>query len=59
MMMECYGTTISLRSMQYDISILRKPPFSIELDEGLLKRGVYRYEDVNCPKRVFWMLDES
>lgn len=58
LMMKHYGTTICLRSMQYDISILKKPPFCIELDESLLKRGIYRYEDVNCPQRIFLQLDE-
>lgn len=56
-MMETYGTVISLRTIQYDISILRKPPFGIELDEGLLKRGVYRYYDINCARRAFLLLD--
>lgn len=56
-MMETYGTVISLCTIQYDISILRKPPFGIELDEDLLRRGVYRYFDTNCAKRVFLMLD--
>ncbi len=56
-MQETYGTVISLRTIQYDISILRKPPFCIELDEKLLKGGIYRYFDTECAKKAFLMLD--
>lgn len=56
-MRQSYGTVISLRTIQYDISILRKPPFNIELDESLLKRGVYRYFDTDCARKAFLLLD--
>ena len=56
-MQETYGTVISLRTIQYDISILRKAPFNIELDEELLKHGVYRYFDTGCTRKAFLMLD--
>ncbi len=46
-MLQSFGVGISKRSVQYDISILRKPPFSIELDEKLLARGIYRYANIN------------
>ncbi len=42
-MLSVYGVGISKRSVQYDLSILRNPPYSIELDEQCLKQGVYRY----------------
>ena len=58
-MMQVYDTTISLRTIQYDISMLRNPPFNIELDEVLLRQGVYRYADTNCKRSPFMSLAES
>ncbi len=56
-MQKTYGTVISLRTIQYDMSILRNPPFNIELDEALLKRGVYRYYDTECAPKAFLIMD--
>lgn len=57
-MMQIYGTTISLRTVQYDISILRKPPFCIELDDVLLRRGIYRYADTSCKRPSFMSIED-
>ena len=35
----------------------RNPPFNIELDEALLKRGVYRYYDTECAPKAFLIMD--
>ena len=45
---DCYGIRVSRRTLQYDISILRRPPYNIELDADLLRLGYYRYADSNC-----------
>lgn len=57
-MMQMYGTSISRRTVQYDLCILQQPPFCIDLDEKLRERGVYRYSNVNCPKPNFLELDD-
>lgn len=57
-MQENYGVGISKRTVQYDLSILKKAPFSIDLDEDLKKQGVYRYTDVKCLP-LFTLFDED
>lgn len=57
-MQENFGVGISKRTVQYDLDILKKAPFSIELDEELKKRGVYRYADVGCAS-PFMLFDDS
>lgn len=56
-MMKNYGTGISKRSVQYDLNILRKPPYNIELNETLLQQGIYRYDDPYCPVQSFLYTD--
>ena len=43
-----YGVRVSRRTVQYDISILRNTPYNIELNQTLLRQGIYRYADINC-----------
>lgn len=58
-MLKNYGVSISRRSVQYDVSILQKAPFSIELDEELLKQGFYRYADTDCAQPMFFLIDDQ
>ena len=51
-LMESFGVKVSRRTVQYDLSILRGAPYSIELDSHLLKRGIYRYADTQCTARL-------
>lgn len=57
-MLRVYGVGISRRTVQYDISIMRAAPFEVELDETLLRRGVYRYADTGCGS-LFWTKEDD
>lgn len=57
-MLRTYGVSISKRTIQYDLNIMRRAPFNIELDESLLRKGIYRYADVGC-RSLFWLPEDN